>query len=180
MANVLNYFMSPEDEVAFFRALERFHLEVYPERVPQDWQPFRAEASAVGKLPADAVYLAASELAPVIVDKVKRGKDKGHWRVDEVRSPVIHMERSCLNEDGELVSGRIWGELEITQQTGRRDPAPDQFRWLFLEVENWVKKTFRRGDPKEFFIGPTAARMYKEGLVLRIAGHRAGTAQPHR
>ena len=97
-----------------------------------------------------------------------------------MRSPVIHMERSRLNEEGELLSGRIWGELEITQQTGRRDPAPERFRQLFIEVENWVKKAFRRGDPKEFFIGPTAARLFKEGLVLRIAGHRGGTVEPHR
>lgn len=148
--------------------------------MPQDWLPFRADAAAVAKLPAEAVYLAASELAPVIVDKVKRGKDKGHWRIDEVRSPVIHLERSLMNEDGELVSGRIWAELEITQQTGRRDPAPDKFRQLYLEVEAWVKKAFRRGDPKEFFVGPTAARLCKEGLVLRIAGHRGGTAITHR
>ncbi|MHB8873087.1 MAG: hypothetical protein ACYC8T_05315 [Myxococcaceae bacterium] len=180
MANVLSFFMSPEDEVAFFRSLERFHLEVYPERVPQDWQAFRADATSVPKLPEEALYLAASELAPVLVDKVKRGKDKGAWRVDEVRSPVIHFTRSRPNEAGELVSGRMWAELDVTQQTGRRDPAPDRFRQLYLDVEGWLKKTFRRGDPKEFFIGPTAARMFKEGLVLREAGLRGGTVRPHR
>ncbi len=179
MANVLSFVMSPDDEIAFFRFLERYRLEVYPERVPPDWVPFRADADAVRRLPDDAAYLAASELAPVLVDKVKRGKDKGHWRIDEVRSPVVHYQRSRSNELGELLSGRLWAELEITQQTGRRDPAPEQFRRLVLEIEGWIKKTFRRGDPKAFFIGPSAARLFKEGLVLRDADIKGGLVRPH-
>ena len=106
--------------------------------------------------------------------------DKGSWRVDEVRSPVIYLERSRPGEDGELLSGKLWAELEVTQQTGRRDPAPDRFRRLYLEIEGWVKKTYRRGDPKEFFIGPTAARLSKEGLTLRDSDPHGKVVQPHR
>lgn len=178
MANVLRTFMAPADELAFLRFLTGLRLEVYPVRVPPDWKPFLADEQAAGRLP-DELYLAASEIGPVQVDRIKRGPDKGHWRVDEVRSPVIYCERSRENEDGELLSGKLWAELDVTAQTGRRDPAPDRFRRLFLEVEEWVKKTFRRSDPKGFFIGPAAARLYKEGLVLRDSVHRGGTVRPY-
>ncbi|MFZ5472120.1 MAG: hypothetical protein ACOZIN_22035 [Myxococcota bacterium] len=180
MANLLRLFLAPDDEVAFFRFLERFRLEVYPRRVPPDWKPFAATAEAVPRLPEEEVYLAASDIAPVLVDRVKRGPDKGFWRVDEVRSPVIFYERSRMNEDGELLSGKLWAELDITQQTGRRDPAPERFRRLYLEVEEWLKKTFRKGDPKVFLIGPKAARLASEGLVLRDSEHRGGTVGVHR
>lgn len=180
MANVLQFFFSPEDELAFFRALERFHLELYPVRIPPDYVAPKVNADAVAQLPEDAAYLAASEIGPVLVDKLKRGKDKGAWRVDEVRSPVIYYERSRKNEEGELLSGKLWAELDITPQTGRRDPAPDRFRKLFSEVEEWFKKSCRRGDPKEFFVGPKAAREAKEGLVLRDSDPKGSTVRPYK
>lgn len=174
MAEQLRLFMSEEDERAFLRFVARFGLEVYPRRVPPDWKPFTADESAAGKMP-DEAYLAASAIGPVLVDKIKRGPDKGYWRVDEVRSPVIFYERSKPNEDGELVAGQLWAELDVTPQTGRRDAAPERFRRLFLEIHEWVKKTFRRGDPKGYLIGPHAARLHKEGLVLREPHHGGGT-----
>jgi hypothetical protein len=180
MANTLFFVMTPEDEVAFFRYLARFVLEIYPVRVPPDWVPFRANETCVEKLPEEAAYLAASDINPVIVDKVKRGPDKGSWRVDEVRSPVIFYERCTTNEQGERLSGKLWAELDVTPQTGRRDPAPDLFRRRFLEVEEYFKKVCRRSDPQGFWIGPNAARAFKEGLVLRDSAHRGKTLRPFR
>lgn len=175
MATQIQFFMLPEDEVAFFRALESHVLEVYPRRVPPDWTTFRASSASMEQLPEEEMYLVASEIGPAIVDKLKRGKDKGFWRIDEVRSPVIFYERSRTNEDGELVNGQLWAELDVTPQTGRRDAAPDRFRRLFMEIEGWMKKTFRKSDPPGFFVGPHAARAVKEGLVLRKSEHRGGT-----
>lgn len=175
MASQLHFFMLPDDEKAFFRILERNEFEVYPRRVPPDWKPFRAGVETMDRLPEDDVYLAASAIGPVLVDKVKRGPDKGFWRVDEVRSPVIFFGRSRRNEDDELVSGQMWGELDVTPQTGRRNQAPDRFRRVYMELEEWLKKTFRRSDPPGFWVGPHAARAVKEGLVLRSAEHRGGT-----
>lgn len=180
MAHTLSFVMSPEDEIAFFRFLERLELEVYPIRVPPNWKPFKADEKAVPKLPEEAAYLAASKIHPVLVDKVKRGKDKGAWRVDEVRSPVIYFERSKTAENGELLSGKLWAELDITPQTGRRDAAPDQFRRLYMEVEGFFKKSFRRSDPQGFWIGPQAARQFKEGLVLRDSAPRGDVLRPFR
>lgn len=181
MANVVQFFMAPEDEVAFLRFLERFEFEIYPRRVPPDWKPFRAAADVHANLPEEDLYLVATEIGPAIVDKIKRGQDKGHWRVDEVRSPVIFMERSRMNEDGELLSGKLWGELDVTPQTGRRDANPDRFRRLFMDVEEFFKKSFRRGDPKNFYVGPRAAREVKQqGLVLRENVHRGDTVRVHK
>ncbi len=181
MANQLRTFMNAEDEAAFARFLERFVLEVYPRRVPPDWVPFRASAKELSRFPEEDVYFVASDIGAAIVDKVKRGPDKGSWRIDEVRSPVIYWERSRLNEAGELVSGQIWAELEVTPQTGRRDPAPDRFRVRCLEIEEWLRRTFRKGDPKGFLIGPATARQVKEGsLSLRENHHFGRVVTVHR
>jgi hypothetical protein len=180
MANLLRFFFAPEDERAFFLYLERHKLEVYPLRIPPDWTPFRATAAALDQLPEEELYLAASDIGDVLVDKVKRGKDKGAWRVDEIRSPVIYYGRSRNNEEGELVSGKMWAELDVTPQTGRSTAPTDRFRRLYLEVEDWFKKTCRKSEPMGFFIGPHAARLFKEGLVLRDSEHRGGTVRPFR
>ena len=181
MATQLQFFMAPDDEVAFFRFLERIELEVYPRRVPPDWEAFRATADNVPRLPEEDLYLVAVAAGPAIVDKVKRGPDKGFWRIDEVRSPVIFLERSRRNEEGELLSGQMWAEMEVTPQTGRKEVAADLFRRQYREVEEYLKKTFRKGDPKAFLVGPKAARLHKEGqLVLRDSAHRGGTVVPYK
>jgi hypothetical protein len=180
MANVIRFILTPEDEVALFRGIEGLALEVYPVRIPPGWKPLPARPDAVEKLPADALYLAASQVGAVQVDKVKRGPDKGAWRVDEVRSPVIYYERSRLNEDGELASGKMWAELDVTPQTGRRDAAPERFRRTFQEVEAWFKRTCRKSEPTGFWIGPHAARRSKEGLVLRDSELRGSVVRPYR
>ncbi len=179
MAQRLPCFLAPEDERAFLRFLTPYRLEVYPRRVPAGWTPFLASVEMQAKLPQE-LYLAAPELGPVLVDRVKRGPDKGAWRVDEVRSPVIFWERSGRNEEEELVAGQLWAELDVTPQTGRRTSAPERFRQLFEAVEDFLKKTCRRSDPVGFLVGPAAARAFKEGLVLREAGHRGDTVRPSR
>src|SRR5262245_8413930 len=100
--------MNAEDERALLQFLERYVLEVYPRRVPPDWRAFRARAAAHEQLPDGEIYLVASEIGPAEVDKVKRGPDKGSWRIDEVRSPVIFWQRCLKNDDGELLSGQLW------------------------------------------------------------------------
>lgn len=172
MANQVYTFMAKDDEVAFLRVLERYVLEVYPRRVPQDWVTFRATLAAHDRLPEEELYLVASDIGPAEVDVVKRGKDKGSWRINEVSSPVIFWERNRFNDEGEMVAGQLWAELDVTPQTGRRDSAPSRFRDRYLEIEEWMRKTFRKGDPKGFLVGPAAARLVKEGkLKLRENKH---------
>ena len=179
MANVLRPLLDADDERAFLRFVAQTPYEVYPRRVPPDWKPFAATPETHGRLPAE-LYLAAADLGPVLVDRVKRGPDRGHWRVDEVRSPVVFWERSHLDDHGALISGELWAELEVTPQTGRRDAAPDRFRRRFVELETWLKRTCRRSEPVGWLIGPSAARRAREGLVLRAAGHRGELLRPYR
>jgi hypothetical protein len=179
MANVVRLLLDPEDERAFLRFLSQTQYEVYPRRVPPDWKPFLARPEAQEQLPTE-LYLAATDLGAVLVDRVKRGPDKGHLRVDEVRSPVVFWERSSNDETGALVSGQLWAELDVTPQTGRRDAAPERFRRRFLEMEDWLKRTCRRSQPVGWLIGPSAARRTAEGLVLRAAGHRGEVLRPYR
>lgn len=172
MANQLLTFMDAEDERTFLRFVERFVFEVYPRRVPPDWKTFRATLENLPKFPDEDVYLVASDIGPALVDKLKRGKDKGFWRIDEVRSPVIFWERNRKNDDGELLSGELWAEVDVTSQTGRRNAAPDQFRSRVMEIEAWLRKTFRKSHPKGYLIGPSLARQVKEsGLKLRENKH---------
>ena len=119
--------------------------------------------------------IAGTALADADLEKViseTRGKDKGLWRIDEVRSPVIFWERCLTNDDGELVSGQLWAELDVTQQTGRRDAAPERFRARFMEIDVWIRKTFRKTHPKGFWVGPQLTRTIKQtGLKLRENHH---------
>lgn len=175
MASQLMLFMDREDELAFLRFLERYTFEVYPRRVPPDWQAFPAKEATLDQFPEEDVYLVASDIGPALVDKLKRGKDKGQWRIDEVRSPVMFWERSERNEDDELLSGQLWAELDVTEQTGRKNAAPAAFRARVIELTNWLTKTFRKGDPKGSWIGPAAAREVRDnGLVLREDNVRNG------
>jgi hypothetical protein len=172
MAHQTLTFMLPEDERQFVRQLERFEFEVYPRRVPPDWTAFRINLSRFDDLPEDELYLVASDIGPAIVDRLKRGKDKGYWRIDEVQSPVIFWQRSRMNDDGELVSGQLWCELDVTPQTGRRQAAPDRLRNRFLEIDQWLKKNSHKSSPKGFVVGRHVARQVKQAnLALREDKH---------
>ncbi len=172
MASQLYLFQNHDDEIAFLQFLERYVFEVYPRRVPPDWKTFRACAETIDRFPEEDVYLVASDIGPAIVDKIKRGPDKGFWRIEEVQSPVIFWERCRTNEDGEMVGGQLWAELDVTAQTGRKNAAPDAFRARFGEIERWIHKIYRKGIPKGFWVGPKTARGVKEGkLKLRENKH---------
>jgi hypothetical protein len=178
VAATLRYFMLPDDERALFRALERREVTLYPEIVPAGWVAPRATAEAVEGLEHDAYYLALERLGPVIVHAVKRGPDKGLLKIEEVPSPVLHYERSRTNEAGELVGGRLWAELDVTELNAGAEQRykPGGLRAAFREIEELFRRTFRRSDPKGWWVGPAAARAVKShGLVLREPGHRGGT-----
>ena len=161
-----------------YNLYEAQHVMLTPLRFVAEWQrgwfghPFSPWAHA----PLAKQLAASNDLFLRITQRY----EKPAWRIDEVRSPVIFLERSRRNEEGELLNGKMWAELEVTSQTGRRDAAPDRFRRLYLEVEEYIKKTFRKGEPKGFFVGPKAARLTKEGLVLRDSAYRGGTVVPYK
>jgi len=176
MAATLQVFLLPEDERALFQYLERHGLTVYPEVVSPGWVAPRAEAAVLPRLDQPAYYLAAERLGPVVVHPVKRGPDKGLLKIEEVPSPVFHLERSLLNEAGELESGRLWVDLTGADGATSEEGKPYALRRIFDDIQVWCRKTLRRSDPKGWWVGPRAAEAWKRrGLVLREAGHKGRT-----
>jgi hypothetical protein len=173
MAATVHYFMLPADEVSFFRMLEHREVTVYPELVPPGWVPLKAGPETPALLELPAYYLAMERLGPVIAHPIKRGPDKGLLKIEEVPSPVLHYERSVRNEAGELVAGRLWAELDITDDPNDRKGKPRALRALFLELQEFFKKSWRRSEPKGYWIGPHAGTAWKRSeVVFREPGHR--------
>jgi hypothetical protein len=173
MAATLTYFMLPEDERALFRFLAPHGLTVYPELIPPGYKAPAADETVLAQLDQSAYYLGLERVGPIVVHPIKRGRDKGMLEIEEVPSPVFHYERSLKNDDGELVSGRLWGELDITDDATSRKGKPLTVRKVFEEIHQFFKKSWRRSDPPGFWVGPAAAGAWKrEGLVLREVGHR--------
>jgi hypothetical protein len=162
--------------VALFRILARHGLTAYPELVPPDYVAPAVSEELVARLDREAYYLAAERLGPVIAHPLKRGPDKGMLVIEPVPSPVLHYERSLRNDAGELLGGRLWGELDVTDDPHSKLGKHRGLRATFQELHDWLRKTFRRSDPKGWWVGPTAARAWKsEGLVLREPGHKGRT-----
>jgi hypothetical protein len=176
MAATLYYFMLPEDERSLFRHLARRELTLYPELIPPGYAPIPLDETAVEKLSEPAWYMAAERLGPVIVHPIKRGPDKGMLKIEEIPSPVFHYERSVRNDKDELVSGRLWAELDITDDVDDKRGKPLVLKAIFEEVHQLFRKNWRRSDPKGYWVGPHAGAAWKRGdLVLRQEGHKGRT-----
>ena len=178
MASTLFFFMTDEDEVAFFRALEPIEFEVYPEVSEKGYQPFMASAANASKLTEEAYYLALPQFGELVSREVRKGPHKGMLELDEIRSPVIHYERSRPDEDGELRSGKLWAELDVVGDRQKLMKKPDLLKAVFDRLRGHFRKHFHHSQPNGFFIGTLAARRAKEGLVLREAGRKGETVVP--
>ena len=180
MANVIRFFMGPEDERAFFRDLAPLGLELYPEVVPPDWKAPPVNEATAEVLQEPAYYLGAPRIGPITVDKIKRGPNKGQWMVFEVVSPVIHLERSLVDDEGILRSGRLWAELQVSGDTQRRVQKAAAFEKLFRQVSDWITRRARRSQPIGYFILPDAVRMHEAGIELRESGRKGAVVRPYR
>jgi hypothetical protein len=68
----------------------------------------------------------------------------------------------------------------VTQQTGRKDAAPEKFRLRVLELDMWIKKNFRKTHPKGFWVGPHTTRTIKQKqLKLRENKHFGRSVEVH-
>jgi len=134
LAAILQWFLFPDDERALFRQLARHRMTLYPEMIPPGYQAPKVDADLVAGLAQEAYYLAIEHLGPVIVHPVKRGPYKGMLEIEEVPSPVMHLERSVRNEAGELVAGRLWVELNLTDEATSQPGKPWALRRVFEEI----------------------------------------------
>lgn len=179
MASTLTYFMTPEDERAFLRELEKWRLEVYPEVIDPQYQPFLATAENHELFTDEAYYLALSEAGDPIARSIKRGRNAGMLEIEEVGSPVFHFARS-LKEGSELRSGRIWADLEAVAGRKMEMRKPDLLRVAFEEMRSYFKRRYHRSNPPGIFIGPHAARQANQGLKLREAGRKGDLYKVYR
>lgn len=180
MAHVIRFFMGPEDERAFFRDLAPLGLELYPEVVPPDWRAPRVDEAVLENLTDPAWYLGVPSVGPITVDRVKRGPNKGKWMILEVVSPVIHYERSLLDEAGALRSGRLWAELDVSGDPHRRVQKSAAFEKVFRQIGELVARRARRSRPVGYLVLPDAVRLHQAGVELREAGRKGGLVQPYR
>ena len=178
MANQIHFFMTPDDERELLRKLESWKLDLYPEVTEDQSEPIAVEANAETELEGPGFYFAVGDVSGYAV---KRGVNRGKWKIDEVDSPVVYFERSQLDENGELRAGKFWVELEASGDYARTGGKPDRLRRLWLEIYGFLKVRYRKSKPTGFYVGPHAARAQQQsGLVLREAGRGGETIQAYR
>lgn len=181
MASVVRFFMGPEDERNFLKDVASFGLVLYPEVVPGDWEAPPVNEDLFGKLEDDSYYLAFPDAGPIIIDKVKRGPNKGKMMIFEVVSPVIHYSRSVLDADKNVLrSGRLWAELQVSGDVQRRVQKDASFEKLFGTLEALIAKRGRKSQPVGHFVLPDAAKMYDAGTELRERGRKGEPVRPYR
>ena len=105
MANQIHFFMVEQDERELLRKLEPWKLDVYPEVTEDAGEPVAELASADTELNGPCFYFAVGDVSGYAV---KRGVNRGKWKIDEVDSPVVYFERSQRDENGELRAGKFW------------------------------------------------------------------------
>ena len=114
MALQIPFFMAPEDERDVLRRISRLQLELWPEVTDPRYRAPLCGADT--ELLDPTYYLAAGD---VIAYPLKRGQNRGRWKIDEVKSPVIYLFRSKVDEEGQLRSGYFWARYQTA-------PPPDE------------------------------------------------------
>jgi hypothetical protein len=180
MPTTVEFVFAPDDEKHFCAFLAPWELTAYPDRVPPDWEPFVVNAENAEKLTHAGYYLAAERMGPLVMHAVKKGKDKGTFQVAEVDSPVIHYQRSYVDEKGELRSGRLWAELNLTGDMQLNPAFPDAFRRLLIKIKEHLQTRCMKSTPAGWLIGPGAARMSKAGVLMRAEGRTGGPLKPYK
>src|SRR5260370_2077872 len=122
MALQIPFFMAPDDEREFLRRIAHLQLELWPPLSdPRCDAPLMGEGT---ELEEPAYYFAAGDVSGY---PIKRGPDRGKWKIDEVASPVIYFARSLPDEDGQLRSGYFWAETESAGDNSRAGGKPPRF-----------------------------------------------------
>jgi hypothetical protein len=175
LAVEIRFFMSADDERDLLRRLEPLRLELWP--VFSDLGHAAPLVGAGTQLVDPGYYLAAGDVSGY---PVKRGKERGKWKIDEVASPVIYFFRSLPDEDGELRSGYFWAETEAAGDNARTGGKPVAFLRAVRELQDAIKSRYRKSSPVRgltYFIGPACARA---GIPLREEGRKGEPVRAYR
>lgn len=175
MAVEIRFFMSADDERDLLRRLEPLRLELWP--VFSDPGFSAPVVTAETPLTEPGYYLAAGDVTGY---PIKKGKERGKWKIDEVASPVIYFARSLPDEDGELRSGYFWAETESAGDNARTGGKPVRFLRAVRDLQEAVKSRYRKSSPVRgltYFIGPACARA---GVALREEGRKGEPVRAYR
>ena len=167
--------MSADDERELLRRLEPMRLELWP--VFSDPGFSAPLVSAACELVDPAYYFAAGDITGY---PIKKGKERGKWKIDEVASPVIYFSRSLPDEAGELRSGYFWAETEASGDNARTGGKPVVFLRAVRELHEMIKSRYRKSSPVRgltYFVGPSCAR---EGTRLREEGRKGEPVRVYR
>ena len=167
--------MSPDDERELLRKLTPLELELWPEVSEPRYRAPKITDSII--LTEAAYYFAAGDVEGY---PLKRGPDRGRWKLDEVASPVIHFSRSLPDEDGELRSGHFWAETESAGDYSRQGGKPVRFLRAVRELQDLLKSRYRKSSPVKgtiYYIGPACAR---SGVALREEGRKGEPVHVYR
>lgn len=175
MALEIRFFMSAEDERELLRRLEPMRLELWP---VFSGAGFSAPLASAGtELVDPAYYLAAGDVTGY---PIRKGRERGKWKIDEVASPVIYFLRSLPDEKGELRSGYFWAETEASGDNARTGGKPVSFLRAVREIQDMIKSRYRKSSPVRgltYFIGPACARA---GTPLREEGRKGEPVRAYR
>ena len=175
MAVEIRFFMSDEDERELLRRLEPMQLELWPVLTQAGFQAGRVTGET--GLEEPAYYLAAGDVTGY---PIKKGPDRGKWKIDEVVSPVIYFARSLPDDDGELRSGYFWAETEASGDNARTGGKPVHFLRAVRELQETIRSRYRKSSPVRgltYFIGPACAR---SGRALREEGRKGEPVRVYR
>jgi hypothetical protein len=167
LALEIRFFMAEEDERELLRRLEPLRLELWP--VLSDPGFSAPLASSETGLVEPAYYLAAGDVTGY---PIKKGPDRGKWKIDEVLSPVIFFQRSLPDEHGELRSGYFWAETEAAGDNARTGWKSLAFLRAVRGLQDLVKSRYRKSSPVRgviYFVGPACARA---AMRLREEGRK--------
>ena len=167
--------MSAEDERELLRRLEPLRLELWP--VFSDPGFSASLVTGETQLTDEAYYLAAGDVTGY---PIRKGKDRGKWKIEEIASPVIYLSRSLHDENGELRSGYFWAETESAGDNARTGGKPVAFLRTVRELQEVIKARYRRSSPVHgltYFIGPACARA---GIPLREQGRKGEVVRAFR
>jgi len=175
MALQIRFFMSPEDERELLRRIAHLDLELWPVLTEPGYRAPRADEEA--ELAEPAYYLAAGDVTGY---PIKKGPERGRWKIDEVISPVIFFQRSLPDEDGELRSGYLWAETESAGDYSRAGGKPVRFLRAVREIQELIKSRYRKSSPVKgtiYLVGPACAR---SGARLREEGRKGESVTVYR
>jgi len=167
LALEIRFFMAEEDERELLRRLEPLRLELWP--VLSDPGFCASPVDSDTRLVEPAYYLAAGDVTGY---PIKKGPDRGKWKIDEVVSPIIFLQRSLSDEQGELRSGYFWTETEAAGDNARTGGKPLALLRAVRTVWDLVKSRYRKSSPVRgltYFVGPGCARA---GTSLREEGRK--------